>query len=447
MVLKKKKHLYIRTFGCQMNVHDSEQMVELLEKRGYVITGDMNKAELIIVNTCSVREKAEQKIHSFLGRLRRYKEKNPDLVIGISGCVAQQWGRNFLDKVHHLDFVLGTHNIHRLPEIVQEVEMSRSRIAETTFRKSVKSLGILTLPKNGEVNAFVTIMQGCNNFCAYCIVPYLRGREESRESGEILDEIRSLAAHGVKEVTLLGQNVNSYGNTLKNGTDFPELLAMINEVEGIERIRFTTSHPKDLSDGLIESFASLDKLCEHIHLPIQSGSDSVLERMKRGYTAREYLEKVEKLRVRCPHISITTDIIVGFPGESDEDFQKTIDLMRKVRFDNLFSFKYSDRPGIASERYNDKVEEMVKSERLSFLQKLQETHTFEKNRSLEGKEEEILVEGRSKNNKKEMTGRTRTNRIVNLPGENGMKGKTVPVKIMVAYMHSLRGELLPGEEV
>ncbi len=446
MVLKKKKHCYIRTFGCQMNVHDSEQMAELLENEGYETTKDIMRADLIIVNTCSVREKAEQKIHSFLGRLRRHKEKNPDLVIGIAGCVAQQWGRKFLDKVHHLDFVLGTHNIHRLPEIVSDVELSRSRIAETTFRTSVESLGILTLPKNGKVNAFVTIMQGCNNFCSYCIVPYLRGREESRKSGEILDEIRFLAAHGVKEVTLLGQNVNSYGNTLKNEVDFPTLLAMINGGEGIERIRFTTSHPKDLSDGLIESFASLDKLCEHIHLPIQSGSDSVLKKMRRGYTSRDYLARVEKLRARCPDISITTDIIVGFPGESDEDFQKTIDLMKKVRFDNLFSFKYSDRPGIASERYDDKVGENMKSERLSFLQKLQETHTLEKNRQFEGKEEEVLIEGASKGNEEEMTGRTRTNRIVNLPGEDGMKGKTVPVKIVRAYMHSLRGELLPGKE-
>ncbi|MBW2636557.1 MAG: tRNA (N6-isopentenyl adenosine(37)-C2)-methylthiotransferase MiaB [Deltaproteobacteria bacterium] len=445
--MKKKKYCYIRTFGCQMNVHDSNQMMELLEKRGYEGTEDITRADLIIVNTCSVREKAEQKIHSFLGRLRKDKKKNPDLVIGIAGCVAQQWGKNFLDKVHHLDFVIGTHNIHRLPEIVEDVEASRSRIAETTFHKSVQSLGILTLPKNGEVNAFVTIMQGCNNFCAYCIVPYLRGREESRESSEILDEIRELAAHGVKEVTLLGQNVNSYGNTLKNGPDFPTLLAMINGVEGIERIRFTTSHPKDLSDGLIESFASLEKLCEHIHLPIQSGSDSVLERMRRGYTSGDYLEKVEKLRARCPDISITTDIIVGFPGESDGDFQKTVDLMGKVRFDNLFSFKYSDRPGIASAGYSEKIGEDVKRERLAILQKLQESHTLEKNRALEGKEDEVLIEGASKGNDEEITGRTRTNRIVNLPGESSMKGKTVPVKIVRAYMHSLRGELLPGKEV
>jgi len=447
MVLNKKKRCHIRTFGCQMNVHDSEQMMELLEKEGYEETDDIRGADLIIVNTCSVREKAEQKIHSFLGRVRKDKTRNPDLIIGITGCVAQQWGRKFLDKVHHLDFVLGTHNIHRLPQIVSEVERSRSRIAETTFHKCVQSLGILTLPKKGEVNAFITIMQGCNNFCTYCIVPYLRGREESRESGDILDEIRALAAHGVREVTLLGQNVNSYGNTLKNGADFPTLLAMINEVEGIERIRFTTSHPKDLSDGLVDCFASLDKVCEHIHLPIQSGSDSVLKRMGRGYTSGEYLEKVEKLRARCPDISITTDIIVGFPGESDEDFQKTIDLMGKVRFDNLFSFKYSDRPGIASAGYDGKVVEDVKRERLAVLQKLQESYTLEKNRALVGKEEELLIEGASKNNEDEVKGRTRTNRIVNLPGENSMKGKTVPVKIVKAYMHSLRGEPLSGKEV
>jgi tRNA-2-methylthio-N6-dimethylallyladenosine synthase len=447
MVLEKKKHYHIRTFGCQMNVHDSEQMAALLEESGYEVSEDINTSDLVIINTCSVREKAEQKVHSFLGRLRKLKKKNPDIIIGISGCVAQQWSRDFLEKVPHLDFVLGTHNIHRLPEIVERVEMFSSRVAETTFCESVKSLGIITLPKNGEVSAFVTIMQGCNNFCAYCIVPYLRGREESRNSHDIIEEIRALAVHGVKEVTLLGQNVNSYGKTLKDKTDFPALLRMINEVEEIERIRFTTSHPKDLSEDLIESFTAIDRLCEHIHLPVQSGSDSVLKRMRRGYSSQEYMEKVEKLKALCPGISITSDIIVGFPGESDEEFQKTIDLMEKVRFDNTFSFKYSDRPGIASESYNGKIEEQVKSGRLSFLQNLQERHAFEKNRDLEGKLEDILIEGVSKNSVSEVTGRTRTNRIVNLPGGVDIKGKVVKVRITKAYAHSLRGEILSGREV
>jgi len=285
-------------------------------------------------------------------------------------------------------------------------------------------------------------MQGCNNFCSYCVVPYVRGREGSREIKDIISEIKFLAGHGVKEITLLGQNVNSYGKTLQNGSEFPTLLKRIGDIEGIERIRFTTSHPKDLSDDLIESYATVNQLCEHIHLPVQSGSDYILKRMNRNYTFEDYIRRVGKLREACPDISITSDIIVGFPGEKDSDFQKTIDLVEKVRFDNTFSFKYSFRSGTSAERLNNKVEEDVKKQRLSILQSIQGKHTLESNKALKGKVEDVLVEGFSKNDRTDVTGRTRTNRIVNFEGDIGMVGETVPVKIIKAYTHSLRGEMI-----
>ena len=433
---------YIHTFGCQMNVHDSEQMAQILSDTGYVKTDKADMADIILINTCSVREKAAQKAYSQLGRLKKLREKKQGLVIGVVGCLAQEHGAGFFRRAPYLDLVLGTHNIHRLPEMIEKINNSESRVVNTSFHKSVKSLGIRTLPSDGGVSAYVTIMQGCNNFCSYCIVPYVRGREESRDSADIVDEIRFLADNGIREVTLLGQNVNSYGSTLSGDTDFPALLRMVGKIEGIDRLRFTTSHPKDLSEGLAGCFADLDNLCEHIHLPVQSGSDHVLKRMKRGYTAGEYLKKIDMLRDACPDITITSDIIVGFPGEKDSDFQKTIDLMKEVRFDNTFSFKYSDRHGTASEGYDGKVEEDAKGERLCELQALQESHSLEKNRSLKGTVKDVLVEGVSKNNDADITGRTRSNKIVNFAGNIALTGSTVNVRITRAYMHSLRGEVI-----
>ncbi len=433
---------YIHTFGCQMNVHDSEQMAQILGEAGYVKTSEADRADIIIINTCSVREKAAQKVYSHLGRLKKLKQKNPGLIMGVAGCLAQEQGAGFFRKAPCLDLVIGTHNIHRLVKAIEEIKDRRSQIVDTSFHRSVRSLGIRTLPAPGSVSAFVTIMQGCNNFCSYCIVPYVRGREESRQSADIIEEISFLAKNGIREVTLLGQNVNSYGTTLPGDIDFPVLLGMINGVDGIDRIRFTTSHPKDLSGDLVACFDDLDKVCEHIHLPVQSGSDYVLKKMKRGYTLGEYLEKVGMLRDASPDISITSDMIVGFPGEKESDFQKTIDLMKKVRFDNTFSFRYCDRHGTASEGYDGKVEETVKQERLSRLQSLQERHSLEKNRYLEGRVEDVLVEGVSKNDDADVTGRTRGNKIVNFAGDTDLIGKTVRVKIVRAHIHSLRGEVL-----
>jgi tRNA-2-methylthio-N6-dimethylallyladenosine synthase len=437
-----KKNLFIYTFGCQMNVHDSEKIAALMEDSGYASVDDVGKADLIIINTCSIREKAAQKVYSQLGRLRKFKERKPKLIIGVGGCLAQQWGSKFLERIPYLDLVFGTHNIHSLPDLITTIENTGRPVVRIDFQEAVKSLGIVVPPDIGKVTSYVTIMQGCNNFCSYCVVPHLRGREESRSLSDIVKEVRVLAGRGIKEVTLLGQNVNSYGKTIGDGHDFADLLHKIGLIGGIERIRFTTSHPKDLSDRLVRCFSEVDKLCEHIHLPVQTGSDRVLEMMNRCYTRTDYLDRVYKLRAICPGISITSDIIVGFPGETDRDFQATIDMMGKIRFDNLFSFKYSQREGTAAVRLGDKVSESVKSDRLKIVQALQEKYTLERNKAMVGNAEKILVEEMSKNSKEDVTGRTRTNKIVNFGGSRELIGKTVSVLINDAYQHSLRGRLL-----
>jgi tRNA-2-methylthio-N6-dimethylallyladenosine synthase len=425
-----------------MNVHDSEQMAEILRRSGYLPARDPKQADIILVNTCSIREKAEQKAYSLLGRLRRLKKGGPRLILGMTGCLAQQWGEEFPKRIPGLDLVIGTHNIHLLPGMIARVQTCGMPVVETSFREEVESIGIVAPPENGGVSAFVTVMQGCDNFCAYCVVPHLRGREQSRRPEDILDEIRILAGRGIKEITLLGQNVNSYGASFGNGYDFASLLREAAGVGGIERIRFTTSHPKDLSERITRCFAEIGSLCEHIHLPVQSGSDSVLARMNRGYTAAEYVKKVDKLRQMCSNISITSDMIVGFPGETEKDFRQTIGLMERVRFDGLFSFRYSDRPGTAAAAFADKVEDKVKEERLSELQKLQDRITLEKHEAAVGSLEEVLIEGYSRNSRADISGRTRKNKIVNVEGGPEWIGKTVPVRIEGAYLHSLRGKLI-----
>ncbi len=436
------KKLFIRTFGCQMNVHDSEQLAELLRRSGYGTTASAKEADLIIVNTCSIRDKAEQKVYSQLGRYKQLKKAKPHLMIGVCGCVAQQQGERFLEKIPWLDLVFGTHNIHRLPELLARVEATGRPIVETGFHETVPSIGVLALPRKGVVSAFVTIMQGCDNYCAFCVVPYVRGREESRKFHDILAEVRALAAHGVKEVTLLGQNVNSYGKGLGDAHSFSELLRAIGEIEGIERIRFTTSHPRDLSDEIIACFRDVKALCESIHLPVQSGSDAVLARMNRMYTSADYLDRIRKLREACPEIAISSDIIVGFPGETEEDYQKTLDLMGKVRFDSLFSFQYSEREGTAAAGLGAQVGSQEKRKRLIELQALQDRHTQEKNDAMVGKTVDVLVEGTSRNSSRDMMGRTRSNKIVNFAGGAHLHGKTVRVRIVEAFLHSLRGEML-----
>lgn len=441
----KNKFLYIQTFGCQMNVHDSEQMAALLAGGGYKLTDNIRLADLILLNTCSIREKAAHKVYSTLGRLVKIKEKNPELIIGVGGCLAQHLGTKFHKKFGHLDFIFGTHNIHRLPQLVESIKENREKITEIDFYKSLNSINIFAPPRTGAVSAFVTIMQGCNNFCAYCVVPYLRGPEMSRASDDILEEIIKLADHGIKEVILLGQNVNSYGKTLGDGLNFAALIKRIGKISGIERIRFTTSHPRDLSDELIRCFAEEEKLCDHIHLPVQSGSNRILTLMNRGYTVEEYMRKVDHLRKLSPRISITSDIIVGFPGETQNDYQETIDMMEKIRFDSTFSFKYSERKGTGAQKLEGKIEEREGLRRLKQLQMLQDQHTLEKNIALENTKQEILVEGRSKNSESDLMGRTGSWKIVNFEGELELIGKMVNVKISKAYLHSLRGKMINKE--
>src|SRR5512139_3253169 len=437
--------VYIETYGCQMNEHDSERMLRLLEGFHYTETKEANQADLILINTCSVREKPEHKVYSALGRFKKLKERR-GTVIGVAGCVAQQEGERMLNRVPYLDLVMGTHAIPMLAQLLERIEVSGQRVCETRFDRSGEYLKPLLSEKPlTKVKSYVTIMQGCDHFCSFCIVPYVRGRERSRPSREILEEIRRLAEMGVKEIFLLGQNVNGYGKGLEGEIDFPGLLGQINEIEGIERIRFTTSHPADLSDALIQDFSKLEKLCEHIHLPFQSGSDRILKAMHRGYTRDSYLERIKHLKEVCPSIAITADVIVGFPGEEEEDFRETLGLMQEVRFDDLFSFKYSPRKGTRAAQLQNQVEEEVKQERLSILQAIQRETTFRKNQAFEGRIEEVLVEGRSKQSDRDMTGRTRSNKIVNFPGEFNLAGKLISVKILKAYPHSLRGEaVLPS---
>ena len=442
----KNKLLYIQTFGCQMNVHDSEQIVSLLKASGYQMTENEKLADLIMLNTCSIRQKAAQKVYSQLGRLRHLKKQNPDLIIGVAGCLAQHLGNKFHKRMDYLDFVCGTHNIHQLPEMIDTIVRDRQKITRIDFHPSLSSMSIFVPPRDGQISAFVTIMQGCNNFCAYCVVPYLRGREISRTPADILDEIGRLADAGVMEVTLLGQNVNSYGKTLHDGSNFASLIKKIGEIEGIKRIRFTTSHPRDLSVEMIDCFRTEEKLCAHIHLPVQSGSNHVLALMNRGYTVEDYMQKVDALRRTRPDISITSDMIVGFPGETEKDYQETIDMMEKIRFDSTFSFKYSEREGTAAAKLKDSVPEGEKLRRLAALQDLQNRHTLEKNTQLLGTRQQVMVEGRSKNTANDLTGRTGSWKIVNFAGPLELKGQTVVVGITEAYVHSLRGRIEKTEQ-
>jgi tRNA-2-methylthio-N6-dimethylallyladenosine synthase len=415
----------------------------------YAATEDAASADLILLNTCSVRDRAEQKVYSALGRWRELKEQRPDLVIGVGGCVAQQEGENLLKRIPHLDLVFGTHNIHKLPGMVEEVLTWRNRPVETAFYRDPS---YMEDPEGRSrvqgAKAFVTIMQGCNKVCSFCIVPHVRGREVSRPSGKIIAEIESLARQGVKEVMLLGQNVNSYGKTSPSEISFAALLGRVNGIGSLERIRFTTSHPQDLSPELIEAFATLDKLCEHLHLPVQSGSDSVLSRMRRGYTRAEYLGRIRQLQSRCPHVALSTDIIVGFPGESDDDFQYTLELLSQLEYDEIFSFMYSPRTQTVSAKlYEDDIPDEVKRERLQRVLSLQHGISLRKNRQKIGAVEEILIDGESKLKNGQVMGRTRANRIVNVLGAGVSIGSVIPVQITGATANSLIGELATAAPV
>jgi len=443
------KKLYIQTYGCQMNQYDSERIAQVMGRRDYVQTERIDAADLILLNTCSVRDKAEQKVYSALGSWKEFKDYRDGVIIGVGGCVAQQEGEKLLKRVPHLDLVFGTHNIHKLPELVEQVEAARARPVEVTFYRDPAYMEDFDgRTQVHGAKAFVTIMQGCNKVCSFCIVPHVRGREVSRPSGKIITEIEALVAQGVKEVMLLGQNVNSYGKLTPSELSFAELLCRVDAIDGLERIRFTTSHPQDLSPELIEAFASCEHLCEHLHLPVQSGSDSVLARMRRGYTRAQYLTRIAHLRERCPQVALSTDIIVGFPGETDAEFEQTLELLQLVEYDEIFSFMYSPRPQTVSAKlYDDDVEDSVKRARLKRVQALQQGISLAKNRQRIGDMDQILVDGPAKLKNGQVMGRTRSNRIVNLAAPENLVGQTVTVRIASATANSLLGELLLLDEV
>ena len=456
------KKVYINTIGCQMNVYDSEQIENLLRPIGYENTEDLEAADLIIVNTCAIRAKAEEKAFSFLGRASQLKEKKPHLIIGIGGCVAQQEGEKIFKRAPYVDLVFGTRAIGKVPIHVSDILKNGKKIIDINMETLLEEGRVHSVinGRSGDalISKFVTIMRGCDNFCTYCVVPYVRGREMSRPPESILEEIRHLVSKGVKEVTLLGQNVNSYGSK-ERLCSFPDLLFRVNEISGLERIRFATSHPKDLSDDLIMAIASLDKLVKHIHLPVQSGSDAILKKMNRRYTRDIYLDKVDRLRNSVQGVEITTDLIVGFPYETESDFRDTLSLMEQVRFDGVFAFKYSDRPSAPARAYYPKVTLEEKKLRLKMLLELQEEITRDKHEEEKGAIKDVLVEGPSKHAGKkaaqeseealtpvQWTGRTPGITIVNfierpdgVSSGTDLTGKMVRVRIEKALAHSLWG--------
>jgi tRNA-2-methylthio-N6-dimethylallyladenosine synthase len=441
---ERPKYLVI-TFGCQMNEHDSEVMAGILEEMGYRQAESREEADVILVNTCCVRETAENKVYGLLGELRKLKMDRPDLLIGVGGCMTQQKdvARKIRERFGHVDLIFGTHNLHRLKELLFQAKESRQKVIELLDHSGPVPEG-LPIKRASGVKAWVVITHGCNNFCTYCIVPYVRGRERSRPPEEILAEIRGLAARGYKEVTLLGQNVNAYGRDLQQGVDFAWLLEKINEIEGIARIRFTTSHPRDFTDRLIAVIAAGEKICEHIHLPVQAGSNRVLRMMNRGYTREDYLRLVEKIRQSIPGVALTTDIMVGFPGETDEDFALTLDLVERVRYDSAFMFIYNVRPGTPAADFPDQVEDQIKRERIKALVARQNQITKEINASEKGKTYQVLVDGVSKTNPQVLGGRTRTNKLVVFPGPLTMVGKFVDVEIAKGGLTHLEGKVAEG---
>jgi tRNA-2-methylthio-N6-dimethylallyladenosine synthase len=434
------RHYFIATMGCQMNEYDSDQVGQLLQHRDFLATADPKKADLIIINTCAVRAKPEQKAYSLLGRMIALKKRNPRLIVGIMGCIAQQRGSILLDRFPGLDFVLGTKEIGKLPEILNRLEQGTK-----VFAADLSQMSTFPAVRSGyfagRVKSFVTIMEGCNNFCTYCVVPYVRGREVSRPPEDILNETTALVAQGVKDVTLLGQNVNSYRYGRDDGDGFPSLLRRANAIDGLQRIRFTTSHPKDLSDELIQCFSELEKLCPHVHLPFQAGSNRILKAMKRGYTREHYIRLTEKLRNTRPDVAITSDVMVGFPGETERDFEFTIDLVRRIEFDNLYSFKYSDRAGTRAEKMGPKISETEKASRLDALQNLQKAISLSKNKVLVGSTVQVLVEGPSKR-ENQMTGRTGTNKVTNFSCDIKALGSIINVSVKRCSPNSLWGETL-----
>lgn len=438
-----EKTFLIETYGCQMNEEDSEKLSGMLKAIDYIETDKKDNADIVILNTCCVRENAENKVLGNLGNLKKLKKKNPNTVIAICGCMMQQkeMADKILSKYPFVDIIFGTHNSYKFPEYLNRVIQEKIQIKEIQNKEEGIIEGI-PIDRKSDIKAFVTIMYGCNNFCTYCIVPYVRGRERSRNPEEIEREIIDLVSKGYKEITLLGQNVNSYGKGLDKKINFAELLRRINKIDGLERIRFMTSHPKDISDSLIKAIKECDKVCEQIHLPVQSGSNKILKDMNRHYTREQYLEIIRKIRNEIPGVSITTDIIVGFPGESEEDFNDTLELVKEVKYDSAFTFIYSRRNYTPADKMTNQIDDSIKHKRFNKLLEVVNDNAISSNSSYEGQTVEVLVEGLSKNNDKILSGRIRNGKLINFIGDKGLIGKLVNVRITKVKAFSLYGEVL-----
>ncbi|MDD4568828.1 MAG: tRNA (N6-isopentenyl adenosine(37)-C2)-methylthiotransferase MiaB [Tepidanaerobacteraceae bacterium] len=432
----------ILTWGCQMNIHDSEIIAGVLQKMGYCPAATLKEADIIILNTCCVRENAERKVYGRIAQLKQFKQRNPDLIIAVSGCMVQQPHviEYISKKMPYVDILFGIKNVHKLSDLIENCRQVDLPVVEITKDSDMDEN--LPISRFDNSKAWVTITYGCNNYCSYCIVPYVRGREKSREPNKILNEIKELSNQGFIEINLLGQNVNSYGKNLQIPTTFPNLLRSVDAIDGIERIRFITSHPKDLSDELILAMKESKKVCEHIHLPVQSGSNRILSKMNRIYTREHYLDLIEKMRVAIPDIAITTDIIVGFPGETETDFLDTLDLVKKADFDSAFTFIYSKRKGTPAAEMKDQIDDEVKKDRLNRLMQLQNSITWNKNKILKGTIQEVLVEGVSKGNIHRLSGRSRTNKLINFDGSQELIGKLLKVKITEPHTWSLLGKIM-----
>lgn len=436
------KKYFIQTFGCQMNEHDSEVMAGLMDEIFYIPTNDIKDADFILLNTCCIREKAESKVLSLLGELKKLKAKKPGLIIGVCGCMIQQ--KNIVPKIlhacPHVSLLFGTNTINKLPEYLQTIERTDEPIFEIIEEDSNADMK-LPAHRQFPFKAYVNIMYGCNNFCTYCIVPYVRGRERSRKKEDIVQEVRELVADGATEIMLLGQNVDSYGNDFEEPISFASLLKEVDEVPGIERIRFMTSHPKDFSLELIDVIKNSKHICHSLHLPVQSGSNNVLKRMNRKYTREHYLDIVKHIRESIPDVALTTDIIVGFPGETEEDFLETVDLVETVGFDNAFSFVYSKRPGTAAATFEDQIPLEEQKERLQRLNDVLSKWSYARNKEYDGKTVKVLVEGISKNDDNMLNGRTDTGKTVIFPGDSKLVGKYVNVQITTTQTWILKGQL------
>lgn len=441
MDIIENKFYFLLTYGCQMNESDSERYAGQLESLGYRRTEDMDMADVVLLNTCCVRETAEGKILGKIGELKHVKQHNPNLIIAVAGCMAQEWQDRLFERAPHIDLVIGTHNIHKLVELIRERQAKSGHYLEADM--TVPAFHDLPTKRFQKFFAWVPIMNGCNKFCTYCIVPYVRGREVSRPIADIVREIEEIAKEGYKEITLLGQNVNSYGLDLKDGTDFSALLQAVDRIDGIERVRYMTSHPKDMTFAMIDAIADSKKVVNHMHLPIQSGSDELLKKMNRGYTVDQYMELVEYARKRIPDLVLTTDIIVGFPGETEEMFCQTLDLLKRVQYDMAYTFIYSPRTGTPAAKMEHQIPQEEKSRRLQRLMDVQNVYSLQLNQAMEHKEYEVIVEGPTKNDENHWFGRTTGNKMIIWEHDGSAAvGDTVKVAVDKGQTWVLKGHLI-----